>query len=141
MVLTQLGGPVKDGFLILLNTRVNPSDPATWRDVVAFSNAVESPDCGSFGYGSYMLMITGAVGETGISDADLSHIPAAYSGPVTVAGLTSLFGTGCVSLLPNQPDGVNVYTAGTATYTIYTNSDQVTPTSTQSWGRLKLIYR
>jgi hypothetical protein len=141
VVRSDLGSIVKNGFLIILITRVNPLDPATWRDVVVFSNAVQAPDCGSFGYSGYMLMISSAVGETGISDGDLAQIPAAYTGRVTVAGLTSLFGTGCVSLLPNQPSGQNVYTAGAALYNIQTIPAQVTPAGTTSWGQLKLIYR
>ena len=46
MLVHDVGTTVKNGFLILLNTRVNPLDPKTWRDVVGFCNVPSAPDCG-----------------------------------------------------------------------------------------------
>jgi hypothetical protein len=141
MLIHDIGTTVKNGFLILLNTRVNPLDPRTWRDVVGFCNVPSAPDCGPYGYGRYAVLISGAVGEVGISDSDLSQFPAAYAGPVTTAYIVSLFSSGCVSLLGVQPSGVTTYSAGTASYTIFSAPDQATPVSNRSWGRMKLIYR
>lgn len=130
---------VKSGYLVLLEVRVNARDPATWRNVVVFSG--EKPDCASYGYSNTVTLISRAAGETGISNVDLMRLITNYSPPVTTDEIAGLMGTGCVSIMTNQPSGINVYTAGSAVYHIYTNPDQTTPANSPSWGRLKITYR
>jgi hypothetical protein len=130
---------VKDGYLILLAVHINALDPSTWRSVIVFSGT--KPECASYGYSNTVTLVSRAAGETGISNADLTRLVAPYSPQITTDSIVALMSTGCVSILTNQPSGLNVYMASGAEYDIQTNPDQVTPASATSWGQLKIIYR
>lgn len=142
IVVHPLGGVAYPGYLIVVDTRVNPSDPHTWSDVVAFEDYPAKPGCGGFEIAGTAVLVSSAVGEIGISDADLAQLPAAYSARVTVAEIVGLFGSGCVAIVAeDQASGLAVYAAGTVTYNVYSAPDLPTPAARPSWGRLKLIYR
>jgi hypothetical protein len=142
IVIHPIGSIVYPGYLILVDTRGNPSDPKTWSDVVAFDVNPSKPGCGGFETANTAVLVSSAVGETGISDADLAQIPAAYSARVTVAEITGMFGSGCVAIVAEDPtSGLSTYDAGGVIYHIYSAPDLATPATRPSWGQLKLIYR
>lgn len=123
IVVVQLNTNVQSGFLVLYEPgAANPTDPATWSDVVVFASPTHGITCAAGDPASNAILVSDAPGETGITDADLS---------AAGTNIAQILACGAFTVYQQEgtrADGLNVYTPDAATeYDVYSDAEGVPP--------------